>query len=373
MEPDFSSFRNEWGQGRMVLVPGRDTHGRPYCVGASISVDDVHARVRETMWRSVAIGFGILAVSLLPVVLISATLSRPIVRLTAVADGIAHGDMTQTIDARGSVEMKLLAGSLSDMRSAIQKTMRELRQHRDHLEELVHERTAELERSNKELEQFAYVASHDLREPLRKVKSFAELFARKYEGRVDEQGSRYIHFLVDGAQRMQKLIEDLLTYSRVGRDEEAPASVDLAEVVRDVLRSVDAAIEDAGAEVVVEDLPTVHVNARLMGMVFQNLILNAVKFRGEAPPRVCVGSEQRDREWVISVQDNGIGIDPKHAERIFQIFRRLHGREEYPGTGIGLAVSRKIVERYGGRMWVESEPGKGSTFHFTVRDRSAGQ
>lgn len=373
MQPDFSSFRNEWGHGRMVLVPYVDSHGRPYCVGASISVDAVHELVNRTLWRSVGIGFAVLVGALLAAMLMSASLSRPIVRLTRVADSIAHGDMSPTIAAHGSFEIKLLAHSLEAMRDAIQSTMAELREHRDHLEELVRRRTADLERSNRELEQFAYVASHDLREPLRKIKSFTELFARKYAGQVDDQGRRYVGFIVDGAQRMQDLIEALLTYSRIGRQKETWETVDLAAVVAGVLRSVDGTIRESGAEVAVGDLPTVRANASLIGLVFQNLILNAVKFRGEAPPRVAVSSDKQGREWVVCVKDNGIGIDADHRERVFQIFQRLHSQAEYPGTGIGLAICRKIIEDHGGRIWVTSEPDAGSTFCFTLPNVSGGR
>jgi len=368
MQPDFSSFQNEWGHGRMVLVPYSDSHGRAYCVGASISVDDVRAQVMRAMWKSLGIGCGIMVISLLAAGAMSTALSRPIVSLTRVADSIARGDMEKRIDERGALEIRMLARSLGSMRDAIQRSIQELRQHRDHLEDLVQERTAELERSNRELEQFAYVASHDLREPLRKVKSFADLFARKYNDKVDEQGREYINYMVDGALRMQHLIEALLAYSRVGRAQEPPEPVDLAGLVETVLASIESMIKDAGAEVTVSKLPTVRVNARLTELVFQNLILNAMKFRGNEPPRVDINAEKRDNEWVISVQDNGIGIDRQHFERIFQIFQRLHGRGAYEGTGIGLALCKKIVEEYGGRIWVESTPGEGSTFYFTLSD-----
>ncbi len=366
MRPDFSSFRNEWGHGRMVLVPYRDRQGRPYCVGASISIEDVHIRLRQTMWRSLTIGAVILLLGVGVATAMSTTLARPLIRLTEVADAIAHGNMRRAIALNGSVEMKRLARSLASMRDAIDAAMHDLREHRDHLEEVVARRTAALERSNEELEQFAYVASHDLREPLRKVKSFSQLFARKFDKLVDDEGRQYLHFMVDGAERMQSLIDDLLTYSRAGRADEPLAPADLTAVVKTVLGDVDAAIVGAGAEVTVEPLPTLHVNERLIGMVFQNLILNAVKFKRGTPPRVTIGAEHVGGEWIFSVADNGIGIAERYFDRIFQIFQRLHARAEYPGTGIGLAVCKKIVERHGGRIWLKSEPGTGSTFFFSL-------
>ncbi len=373
MQPDFSSFHNEWGAGRMVLVPYMDVHGRKYCVGASLSIDQVHARVRHTLLVSLAIGAGILVICLVVAGIMSTSLSRPIVRLTKVAESIATGDLTPVIEPKGSLEVQRLARSLAEMRDAIQKAMHALREHRDHLEDLVYQRTADLERSNKELEQFAYIASHDLREPLRKVKSFAELFARKYKGLVDHEGRKYINFVVDGAERMQSLIEALLTYSRVGRDEADWGHVDLDEVLRGVLKSIDSTVRDAGAEVTVGALPAIYANPRLVGLVFQNLILNGIKFCRDIPPRVCVTATKRGAQaWQFAVQDNGIGIEQRHTERIFKIFQRLHTVDEYPGTGIGLALCKKIVEDHGGRMWVESCPGEGSTFFFTLSNTTDG-
>jgi len=225
---------------------------------------------------------------------------------------------------------------------------------------------ANLERSNKELEQFAYVASHDLQEPLRMVSSYTQLLAQRYEGQLDEKAKKYIDYAVDGAIRMQRLINDLLTYSRVGSRGNPLAPTDSHAVLGDVLRNLAAMIEENRALVTNDDLPTVRADALQLAQVFQNLIANAIKFRSEDLPRVHVSARDQGREWVFSVADNGIGIDPQYAERIFVIFQRLHTRDEYPGTGIGLAVCMRIVERHGGRIWFESELEKGSTFYFTV-------
>jgi PAS domain S-box-containing protein len=226
----------------------------------------------------------------------------------------------------------------------------------------------ELARSNKELEQFAYVASHDLQEPLRMVGSYMQLLAERYQGQLDERAERYIAYAVDGANRMKRLIDDLLAYSRAGTQSTALVPTDSQAVLEDVLGGLQVAIEEKQATVTYDPLPTVLADEVQLGQVFQNLIANALKFSNEAPPRIHVGA-QRDAErgaWRFSVADNGIGLDPKFAERIFVIFQRLHGPTEYPGTGMGLAICKKIVERHGGRMWVESQPGQGATFYFTL-------
>jgi len=227
---------------------------------------------------------------------------------------------------------------------------------------------AGLERSNRELAQFAYVASHDLQEPLRMVSSYVQLLARRYKGKLDADADDFIAFAVDGANRMRILIQDLLTYSRVGTRGKELSPTDCEAVLDQVLAILRLAIEENDATVTHDPLPTVMADDVQLGQLFQNLIGNALKFHGEAPPQISIGAEHRGDEWLFSVSDNGIGIDPENHERIFQVFQRLHTRGEYPGTGIGLAVCKKIVERHHGRIWVESELGKGSTFYFTMAD-----
>ena len=234
------------------------------------------------------------------------------------------------------------------------------------------ESVAELGRSNADLQQFAYVASHDLQEPLRMVSSYTQLIARRYKGKLDADADEFIAFAVDGANRMQRLILDLLAYSRVntaGRQFEPTA---METVLKAALNNLTNAVKESQAIITHDPLPAVMGDDKQLAQLFQNLLSNAVKFGGAQPPRIHISAKQTDGEWLFSVRDHGIGLDPQYADRIFVIFQRLHTREEYPGTGIGLAICKKIVERHGGRMWVESERGKGATFYFTLRDEEPG-
>jgi len=230
----------------------------------------------------------------------------------------------------------------------------------------IKETEANLARSNQELEQFAYVASHDLQEPLRKIAGFTELLANRYKGTFDEKGESYMAYIVDGATRMRSLINDLLGYSRVMRSTRELADTDCSAVLSRVLRDLEPAIKESNAEVVCGPLPVILADQSQLGQLLQNLIGNAIKYRGAAPPKVVINALQQQGGWLFSVTDNGIGIAPEFYERVFAIFQRLHTRTEYPGTGIGLAVCQKIVERHGGRIWVESTVGTGSTFFFTM-------
>ena len=227
-------------------------------------------------------------------------------------------------------------------------------------------RATDLERSNADLEQFAYVASHDLQEPLRMVASYNQLLARRYKGKLDSDADEFIAFTVEGVARMQRLINDLLAYSRVGRRGKDFVEVDLEKVLAAARWNLESAIGESHAEITADALPTVSGDLAQLTQVFQNLIANAIKFHGEAPPRVHIGCRAEGSEIVLSFRDNGIGVDPQYFDRIFVIFQRLHPRETYPGTGIGLAICKKIVQRHGGRIWMESEPGKGATISFTL-------
>ncbi|MCC6858788.1 MAG: PAS domain S-box protein [Bryobacterales bacterium] len=235
------------------------------------------------------------------------------------------------------------------------------------LETRVSQRTAELERSNEDLQQFAYVASHDLKEPLRTVTSYAQLLEQRYRNQLSPEAADILEYIVDGVRRMNALLDDLLGYSRtIGPYQPAPAArVELENVARLAISNLDAAIRESNAEVSFQALPVIEADSAQMLQLLQNLIGNAIKYRGPEPPRVYVSAERRGENWVISVKDNGIGIEPRYADRVFLPFKRLHGGE-YPGTGIGLAICKKIVERHGGFIWVESQPGAGSTFYFTL-------
>ena len=236
---------------------------------------------------------------------------------------------------------------------------------RAELEELAR-RAEELARSNAELQQFAYVASHELQEPLRMVASFTQLLAQRYQGKLGADADEFIGYAVGGARRMQVLVTDLLAYSRVGTRGKDVAAVDCEEVLQTVLGNLQKMLEESGGQVTHDPLPTIKGDQTQLWQVFQNLIGNALKFHGSEPPRVHVSAQEIKGEWRFSVRDNGIGTDPQYAERIFLLFQRLHTHAEFPGTGMGLAISKKIVERHGGRIWVESEPGKGSTFYFSL-------
>ncbi len=271
---------------------------------------------------------------------------------------------------------------------------KELLKYRDNLEEQVHKRTeelknineklsneiddhkkteaelekylSELERSNKELQQFAYVASHDLQEPLRMVASFTQLLQKNYEGQLDADADEFIKYAVDGAQRMQMLINDLLTYSRVSTRGEDFQQTDLEKAFDESLMNLKLSIDDNNALITHDTLPTIMADSSQVIQLFQNLVGNAIKFRGMETPEIHVAAEEGEDEWIFRVIDNGIGIDPKHTERIFRVFQRLHERDKYPGTGIGLSICEKIVERHGGEIWVDSKQSAGSAFCFTI-------
>lgn len=232
--------------------------------------------------------------------------------------------------------------------------------------ELLKINAAKLEQSNKDLEQFAYVASHDLREPLRTVSSYVQLLEKRYKDNLDAEANEFINYAVEGVKRMDRLINDLLAYSRVTRQQEKEW-VDCSEVVNTVLVNLNDTIKENQVEIITGKLPKIKSNALQMIQLFQNLITNAIKFRGEEPPKIHISSKEQKKEWLFSVKDNGIGIDKKYADKIFVIFQRLHTRDTYEGTGIGLAICKKIVEQQGGKIWFESEPGKGTNFYFTIK------
>jgi len=310
-------------------------------------------------------GGGLLLVAVIAVAAL--TLRRvvllPLARLGTEVRAVAHGDFERPVGAAGPREIAALGEDVEAMRGRIVAEVAALRD----AERALLEQARELQRSNEELEQFAYVASHDLQEPLRKVASFTQMLERRYKGQLDERADRYIAFAVDGAKRMQELINDLLEFSRVGRMTAPHERVDTAALVDEAKRRLATAIAETDAVVVADGLPAVTGDAGLLTAVFQNLISNAIKFRGDKPPRITIAAEREGRFWRFSVTDCGIGIEDEYAERIFVIFQRLHSRDAFEGTGIGLAMCRKIIEYHGGNIWLSpAAADRGAQFTFTL-------
>ena len=310
----------------------------------------------------IAVAAGLAAIVVLLALGLRATAIRPLHRLAAEARRVADGDFTHEVTLTGPREVTNLAADVNRMRERI---LQELAATRD-ANTVLQAHTQELERSNSELEQFAYIASHDLQEPLRKVASFTQLLQRRYAGQLDARADQYIEFAVDGAKRMQALINDLLQYSRVGRSAREPALVSSEAAMAQARNNLTAAMEETGATVETGHLPLVLAELTLLTAVFQNLLSNALKFSGGKPPRIVITTSRDEPFWLFSFTDNGIGIEPEYAERIFVIFQRLHERTAYPGTGIGLAMTRKIIEYFGGRIWLDTTYTEGSRFLFTL-------
>lgn len=245
---------------------------------------------------------------------------------------------------------------------AMSQDITERKQYEEKLEQLVED----LEESNERLEQFAYAASHDLQEPLRMVSTYLQLIERRYEDALDEEGEELFEYARNGADRMRSMIDGLLQYSRIESMGNKFEPVELDAVLDDVCEDLRVTIEESGADITSDQLPRVNGDESQLRQVFQNLLTNAIKFSGEAPPQVHVSAEQDGDEWLIAVTDHGVGVDPDHQEQIFEVFEGFHEGGDYPGTGIGLAVCERIVERHEGEIWVESEPGEGATFMFTL-------
>lgn len=262
---------------------------------------------------------------------------------------------------------------------ALRESEQNLKESHNELDMKVQERTAELvavneelARSNANLRDFAHVVSHDLRGPLHTIEGFANLLARRYKGKLDTNAEEFIGYIVDGAKKMQELIKDLLEYSQIGIKAKKIASIDCSLIVESVISNLKAVIDENKAILTYDELPKITADLSQMISLFQNLIDNAIKFRGEEAPRIHISAKREGEELIFSIRDNGIGIDPKDSEAIFGMFQRLSSDKDYPGTGIGLATCKKIVESCGGRIWVESEPGKGASFYFTIPDKQEG-
>jgi len=291
------------------------------------------------------------------------TIISPLSRLGAGARRVSGGDFHAPLPIpEGPREVRELTAEIETMRERIVHELAQVDAARERLER----QALELSRSNADLEQFAYVASHDLQEPLRKVASFCQALQTRYRGRLDERADQYIDFAVDGAKRMQTLINDLLAFSRVGRDGRQHRPVALADALAGAREALADLVEDTGARIETGELPVVQGDESLLRSLFQNLLANALRFHGTESPVVRVSAQRLDGDWEIAFSDNGIGIEPEYAERVFLIFQRLHGRDAYEGSGIGLALCRKIVEYHGGRIWLDTDHGAGASFHFTL-------
>jgi signal transduction histidine kinase len=342
------------------------------CLITEIEQSEAFAAIFALQKTIGGVGIAVAVLAALAGVIIARTMTRPLSRLVAGTEEISRGNLDYSVGTTGGDEIAGLSRAFDRMAKQLKETLVS----RDELSKEVDERRqaeerlagalANLRRSNKELEQFAYVASHDLQEPLRMVSSYTQLLAERYKDQLDEKAAKYIHYAVDGSIRMQQLINDLLAFSRVRTRGTTLEPVDAGSVLGAAIVNLQAAIRESGAAVTHDDLPEVMADASQLVQVFQNLIGNAIKFRGDDPPRVHVSTEAGDGSWIFSVRDNGIGIDPKYHDKVFVIFQRLHTRREYPGTGIGLALCKRIIERHGGRIWFESEPEKGCTFYFTL-------
>jgi signal transduction histidine kinase len=289
--------------------------------------------------------------------------TAPLARLGREARRVAGGDFeTPLAEVTGAREIVEVRKEVETMRGLIARELAEVTEGRARLQE----QAVELQRSNADLEQFAYVASHDLQEPLRKVTSFCQALQQRYQGQLDERADQYIHFAVDGAKRMQALISDLLAFSRTGHSTLPDELVEASELVAQARSSLSETIVETGATVSVSELPTVRGDRALLTSVFQNLLANALKFHGSDPPLIRIEANAIDGHWEFSCTDNGIGVDPEYAERIFLIFQRLHAKEAYSGTGIGLAMCRKIVEYHQGRIWLDTSYAAGARIRFTL-------
>ena len=368
-------------------------------VGIAVKQNGDRTFERATTLMAAAGVIGVLLAIALGMFL-SRSITVPLATITGVATEMAEGRLeTSLLDGIESRdEIGVLARTFAQMAGQLKLTLEGLRKSHDELEMRVQERTGELKQSNEQLElevaerkraeielnlrsqelarsnaelgQFAYVASHDLQEPLRMVVSYLQLVDTRYRERLDADAREFIAFAVDGAKRMQVLINDLLAYSRIGTQGQPFQPTDCEAVLQAALRNLQIAIRESGAQITHDPLPTVRGDATQLVQLFQNLVGNALKFRRDGPPRIHIRAEPGDGLWCLSVQDNGIGIESQYFDRIFVLFQRLHGRSTYSGTGIGLAICKKIAERHGGTIWVESELGKGSTFRFTIPENA---
>ncbi|MGH3808042.1 MAG: sensor histidine kinase [Pseudonocardiaceae bacterium] len=324
--------------------------------------DSLDAAARTLLVVCLAIGAGLLVLLAAIGTWVRRTVTTPVERLSGEVRIVAAGQFGRQVTGRGPRELVELGTDIDSMRRQIVAELTTVQA----LNRRLDAQTAELERSNSDLEQFAYVASHDLQEPLRKVSSFCELLAKRYAGQLDDRADQYINFAVDGARRMSVLINDLLAFSRVGRADATWSQLDCEVVLAQAIRNLEKPITQSEAQITHDPLPTVVGEATLLTTVFQNLIGNAIKFHGDQPPQIHIGVALDGEFWSFRVRDNGIGVDSAYAEKIFIIFQRLHSKNAYPGTGIGLALCRKILDYHRGRIWLDPDTTSGATFCFTL-------
>lgn len=358
VSPDIAAGKSYFDAVRAkVAVLQADVNGARTSALARLQDD---SNTLDAVFIAVAVGLAV-TVAVLALGLRAAAI-RPLHVLAAQARRVASGDFEHAVSVHGPREVTDLAADVNTMRERILHELSVTRQ----ANTVLQTQAAELQRSNSELEQFAYIASHDLQEPLRKVASFTQLLQRRYAGQLDDRADQYIEFAVDGAKRMQALISDLLAYSRVGRSDRAPAPVSSDAALSQARANLAEQLEQTGATIESDHLPLVMAELPLLIAVFQNLLSNALKFSRETPPRIAITVRREGESWLFSVSDNGIGIEPEFAERIFVIFQRLHDRATYAGTGIGLAMTRKIIEYFGGQIWLDTAYTGGTRFCFTL-------
>jgi signal transduction histidine kinase len=341
------------------------------CLIVKLNQDEAFAPAISLGQSIIIIAIFILFFVSLIIIWLSRNFSRPVVLLLQGTEEVGKGNLNHRIYLSSGDEFETLSIAFNKMAESLFDKDMEIQNWGKALEQKVDERTKELLRSNSDLERFAYVASHDLQEPLRMVTSYLQLLERRYKDRLDGDALEFIEYAVDGAERMKTLIIDLLAYSRIGTRGKAFILTDCNIVLIRVLTFLKAAIDETNAKILYDSLPEILADETQMEQLFQNLIANAIKFHGKESPRIHIGVDRKGEDWVFSIQDHGIGIDPKYFDRVFIIFQRLHTRQDYPGTGIGLAICKRIIERHGGRIWIESELEKGSTFFFTIPIKGA--
>nr|WP_320009403.1 ATP-binding protein [uncultured Desulfobulbus sp.] len=341
-----------------------------------IDQEEFLAPNQQIQRQLVGIGFAVLLLTFFISWFFAQTLLRPLGHLVDKLNRVSGENLEYSVSSSGLYEIQQISVAFMTMLVRLKETLvsrnmlqREVEQRKSAEQQLQHA-LERVKQSNTELEQFAYVASHDLQEPLRMVSSYNQLLAQKYKGQLDEKADKYIHFAVDGAARMQQLIQDLLSFSRVTTKGKEFEEVDLKEIFEITKKNLELTLEENQVEITADALPVIQADAVQITQVLQNLISNAIKFRQDEAPKIHISARDVAGVWECSVRDNGIGIDEKYADRIFIIFQRLHTREEYQGTGIGLALCKRIIERHRGKIWFESELGKGSTFYFTLPQRS---